>query len=199
MRNDLRILFKRSFFANAPNKLWVADFTYISTGEGWCYTAFATDVYTRRIIDWSVSSCMNEELLTSAFRKAAWTRYNEGYVDLSGVIHHNDKGSQYTADGLHELLALHNIRASIGSVGDSYDNALAETMFGGYTCTLIHNPSKGSWKSLEQLEIETARWVHWHNNSNITEFNNWKTPIEIEEILYTTGEDGRKLFKKRKA
>ena len=173
-------LVKRNFVSSAPNKLWVADFTYISTWEGWCYTAFVTDVFARRIIGWSVSSRMNEELITSAFKNAAWTRHHEGYTNLSGVIHHNDKGSQYTADGFNELLALHGIRASIGSVGDSYDNALAETMFGDYKCTLIHNPIKGPWKSLEQLETETARWVHWHNNSNITEYNNWKTPIEIE-------------------
>ncbi len=192
-------LVKRSFSANTPNKLWVADFTYISTWEGWCYTAFVTDAFARRIIGWSVSSRMNEALITSAFRKAAWTRNQEGSTNLSGVIHHNDKGSQYTADGFNELLALHGIRASIGSVGDSYDNALAETMFGDYKCTLIHNPVKGPWKSLEQLETETARWVHWHNNSNITEYNNWKTPIEIEEMLYTTGEDARKCSRDRKA
>ena len=192
-------LVKRSFSARAPNKLWVADFTYISTWEGWCYTAFVTDVFARRIIGWAVSSRMNEALITAAFRKAAWTRHHEGNDNLSGLIHHNDCGSQYTADGFYELLALHGIRASIGSVGDSYDNALAETMFGDYKCTLIYNPTKGPWKSKEQLEEETARWVHWHNNSNITEFNNWKTPMEIEEMLYTTGEDGRKCAQDRKA
>lgn len=192
-------LVKRSFSAREPNKLWVADFTYISTWEGWCYTAFVTDVFARRIIGWAVSSRMNEALITAAFRKAAWTRHHEGNDNLSGLIHHNDCGSQYTADGFYELLALHGIRASIGSVGDSYDNALAETMFGDYKCTLIYNPTKRPWKSKEQLEEETARWVHWHNNSNITEFNNWKTPMEIEEMLYTTGEDGRKCAQDRKA
>jgi len=192
-------LLKRNFFASSPNSVWVADFTYVFTWEGWCYTAFVTDIFARRIIGWAVSSRMNGKLVQDAFKMAVWCRWREGREDYSGLIHHHDKGSQYTSESFFELLALHGIRASIGSVGDSYDNALAETMFGGYKCTLIHNPHKGPWKSLEQLEIETARWVHWHNTKNITEYNNWKTPEEIEEMLYTTGEDGRKCSLKAKA
>jgi putative transposase len=189
----------RNFCASTPNAIWVADFTYVSTWEGWCYTAFVTDVFARRILGWAVSARMNEDMVADAFKMAVWTRHREGNADFSNLIHHNDKGAQYTADGFFELLALHGIRASIGTVGDSYDNALAETMFGNYKCTLIHNPTKGPWKSLEQLETETARWVYWHNNSNITEYNNWNTPLEIEKMIYTTGEDGRKCSKKRKA
>jgi len=196
---DAEDLVRRNFFAVSPNRIWVADFTYVSTWEGWCYTALVTDVFARRIVGWAVSSRMNGKLVTGAFKMAVWTRYREGRDDLTDLIHHNDKGKQYTAEGFFELLALHGIRASIGTVGDSYDNALAETMFGGYKCTLIHNPIKGPWKNREQLEVETARWVHWHNTANITEYNNWKTPLEVEELLYTTGEDGRKCPLKGKA
>jgi len=192
-------LVRRNFYSCVPNRIWVADFTYVSTWEGWCYTALVTDVFARRILGWAVSARMNEELVASAFKMAVWFRYREGCDDFLNLIHHHDKGSQYTADGFFELLGLHGIRASIGSVGDSYDNALAETMIGGYKCTLINNPIKGPWKSLDQLESETAKWVHWHNASNITEYNNWKTPIEIERMLYTTGEDGRKCSQKAKA
>ena len=192
-------LVKRNFFAPAPNRLWVADFTYVSTWEGWCYAAFVTDVFARNIIGWAVSMRMNKKLVADAFKMAVWTRQREGHGDFSGLIHHNDMGRQYTAEGFFELLALHGIRASIGSVGDSYDNALAESINGDYKRTLIHNPVKGPWRSFEQLEAETARWVHWHNNGNITEYNNWKTPVQIEEMLYTTGEDGRKCALKAKA
>jgi putative transposase len=192
-------LVNRNFYAPLPNRLWVADFTYVSTWEGWCYTAFVTDVFARNIIGWAVSSRMNKKLVADAFKMAVWNRCREGRDDFFDLIHHHDMGSQYTADGFFELLALHGIRASVGSVGDSYDNALAESMNGDYKRTLVFNPVKGPWKSLEQLEVETARWVHWHNNSNITEYNNWKSPVETEKMLYTTGEDGRKCTIKGKA
>jgi len=192
-------LVRRNFWASVPNKLWVADFTYVSTWEGFCYTAFVTDVFARRIIGYAVSSRMNEKLVSDAFKMAVFARSREGKIDFSNLVHHNDKGSQYTADDFFELLALHGIRASIGSVGDSFDNALAETMNGGYKTELIYNPIKGPWKSLEQLQNETDKWVHWHNTKNITEYNNWMTPAESEEMLYTTGEDGRKCALKRKA
>jgi putative transposase len=192
-------LVRRNFFASVPNRLWVADFTSISTWQGWCYTAFVTDVFARNILGWAVSAQMNEKLVADAFRMAVYTRHREGRDDFSDLIHHNDKGSQYTADDFFELLALHDIKASIGTVGDSYDNALAETMNGGYKTELIYNPVKGPWKSLEQLQIETAKWVYWHNSANITEYNSWMTPAECEEMLYTTGKDGRKCSLKRQA
>ena len=190
---DAEDLVRRNFWARKPNTLWVADFTYVSTWEGWCYTAFVTDVFARRIIGWAVSSRMNKALVADAFKMAVYFRASEGKDDFSDLIHHNDKGSQYTADDFVSLFALHGIRASIGSVGDSYDNALAESMNGSYKTELIHNPAmSGPWRSLEQLELATARWVHWHNNSNITEYNDWHTPIEIEDMIYTTGEDARR-------
>jgi putative transposase len=186
-------LVKRDFWAPRPNVLWVADFTYVSTWEGWCYTALVIDVFARRIVGWAVSARMNKALVASAFKLAVYTRTNDGHDDFSDLAHHNDAGSQYTADDFVSLLALHGVKASIGSVGDSYDNALAESLNGSYKTELIYNPAMGyPWKSLEQLRLATARWVYWHNNSNITEYNNWHTPIEIEEMLYTTGEDARK-------
>jgi putative transposase len=193
-------LVRRDFWAAAPNRLWVADFTYVSTWEGWCYTAFITDVFARRVIGWAVSAKMSKELVAAAFKMAVFIRHNEGHMDLSDLIHHNDMGSQYTSDSFGELLALHGIRASIGSVGDSFDNALAETMNGAYKTELIYNPNKGGpWKTLEQLETATAEWVWWHNNKNITEHNDWHTPIEIEEMLYNDGVDARKGSVKAKA
>ena len=185
-------LVNRNFTASAPNKLWVADFTYVSTWEGWCYAAFVTDVFARRVLGFAVSSKMNEKLVADAFEMAVFNRSAEGRDDFSELIHHNDKGSQYTAGDFCERLAFQGIRASIGSVGDAYDNALAEAINGSYKTELIFNPKKGPWKTLERLQLETARWVKWHNTKNITEYNNWHTPAEIEQMLYTTGEDARK-------
>lgn len=129
-------LVRRNFNADQPNELWVADFTYISTWEGWCYSAFVIDVFARRIIGYAVSTRMNEALVENAFKMALHTRVFEGNSDLKDAIHHNDKGSQYTAIGFAELLSSHGIRASIGSVGDSYDNALAESINGSYKTEL---------------------------------------------------------------
>jgi putative transposase len=185
-------LVRRNFHADAPNRLWVADFTYVSTWEGWCYTAFVTDAFARRIIGWAVSTRMNRDLVADAFKMAVFNRSREGRDDFSDLIHHNDKGSQYTADDFIELLALHGIRASIGSVGDSYDNALAESVNGGYKTELIRNPMMGPWRDVGQLRLKTAEWVHWHNDSNISERNGWHTPIEIEDMLYNDGVDARK-------
>lgn len=192
-------LVKRDFCPPRPDRIWAADFTYVPAWEGWRYTAFVTDVLARGITGRATSAGMNEELVANAFKMAVRTRSQEGYGDLSDLIHHSDEGSQYTADGFFELPAPRSIRASIGSVGDSHDNALAETMFGDCKCTLIHDPLKAPWKSLEQPETETAKRVHWHNNPNITEHNNWKAPLAIEEMTYTTGEDRRKSAQRREA
>jgi putative transposase len=183
-------LVKREFHADAPNKLWVADFTYVSTWEGWCYTAFVMDAFSRRILGWSCSSLMNQKLVSNAFRNALFARTIDGVDDFNGLIHHNDKGSQYTSNDFMQLLALHGIRVSIGSVGDSFDNALAETLNGTYKTELIKN--KGPWKNLEKLKLETARWVHWYNTQRISEYNNWNAPIEIEKMWYSNGIDARK-------
>ena len=121
---------------------------------------------------------------------AVHTRYREGQDDFSDLVHHNDKGSQYTADDFVELLAVHGIRASIGTVGDSYDNALAESLNGSYKTELIKN--MGPWKSYKELNAATAEWVYWHNNHCITEHNNFKSAVYIEEKWYSEKVDLRK-------
>ena len=183
-------LVRRNFSSTAPNKLWVADFTYISTWEGWCYTAFVVDVFARRIIGHSVSTQMSKEMVASAFRMALYARAQEGNDGFDELIHHNDKGSQYTADDFSELLSAHGVRLSIGSVGDSYDNALAETINGAYKTELTKR--FGPWECFEELKLETARWVHWFNTERISEYNNYKSPQTVEEVWYSDGIDLRK-------
>lgn len=187
-------LLKRNFYADEPNQVWVADFTYVSTWEGWCYVAFVIDVFARMIIGYDVSTSMNRDMVARAFKMAVWNRAHEGTADLKGLIHHNDKGSQYTADDFTELLALHGIRASIGSVGDSFDNALAETMNGSYKAECVWKD--GPWKNYEDLNRATAEWVWWHNNECITEYNDYRSAAYIEEKWYSDKVD---LRKKRKA
>jgi putative transposase len=160
-------LVKRDFDADAPNVLWVADFTYVSTWTGWCYTALVTDVFARRIVGYCVSTRMNRDMVAAAFRTAVFARAKDGYDDFSNnLIHHNDKGCQYTANDFAELLALCGVRASVGSVGDSYDNALAESVNGLYKTELVKR--RGPWKNDGELNLETARWVHWYNTKPIS-------------------------------
>jgi len=188
-------LVKRNFNATAPNSLWVADFTYVSTWEGWCYVALISDVFARRIIGHCVSTCMSRQMVATAFKKAIFTRANEGHARFSGLIHHNDKGSQYTSDNFVELLALYGVKASIGTVGDSFDNALAETINGTYKTELTKK--FGPWKDFGHLNLETARWIHWYNNKRISQRNNYKSPVETERLWYTEGVDNRVVIKPR--
>ena len=186
-------LVKRNFNATVPNSLWVADFTYVSTWEGWCYVALVSDVFARHIVGYSVSTCMNRQMVALAFKRAVFTRANEGHASFLGLIHHNDKGSQYTSDNFVELLALYGVKASIGTVGDSFDNALAESINGTLKTELIKK--FGPWKDAGHLNLETARWIHWYNNKRISKRNNYKSPIEIERLWYTKGVDNRVISK----
>jgi putative transposase len=186
-------LVKRKFNAPKPDKLWVADFTYVETRTGWCYTAFVIDVFARSIVGYNVSTRMDKSMVASAFRMALHMRARLGREDTANLIHHNDKGTQYTADDFIELLARNDVRASVGSVGDSFDNALAETVNGAYKTELINK--FGPWDGYESLNLRTAEWVHWYNNFRISERNNYKTPLEVEEAWYSTGMDVRKLSK----
>jgi len=183
-------LVERNFYADRPNQLWVADFTYVSTWEGYCYAAFIIDVYARRIVGHAVSTRMNKDMVTRAFSIAAWNRAKQGIGNFENLIHHNDQGSQYTSDDFVELLARHGIKASIGSVGCSYDNALAETINGAYKNELIN--FFGPWKSFEYLNLETETWVKWYNEERINEYCDWQTPNEVEQQWYATGQDFRK-------
>lgn len=174
-------LVRRNFAPNAPNRLWVADFTYVSTWSGWVYVAFVIDAYARRILGWSASSSMNTALVLNAVNHALWVRERAG-TELSGVIHHHDAGAQYASLAFTERLAQAGIRPSIGTVGDSYDNALAETINGLYKTELI-KPGK-PWRALEEVEIATAEWVDWYNHHRLYEYCGDMPPAQLETIYY---------------
>jgi putative transposase len=153
-------LVDRVFSAHAPDRLWVADLTYVWTRAGFCYTAFVIDAFSRRIVGWRVSSSMRTDLALDALEMAI---FNRG--DLDGLIHHSDRGSQYLASRYTERLEHAGVVNSVGSRGDSYDNALAETVNGLYKAELINR--RGRWQSVEQVELETAAWVHWWNTDRL--------------------------------
>jgi putative transposase len=186
-------LVKRKFDAPKPDRLWVADFTYVPTRTGWCYTAFIIDAFARSIVGYNVSTRMDKNMVASAFRMALYMRARLGRDDMRNLIHHNDKGSQYTADDFIALLTRFGVRASVGSVGDSFDNALAETVNGAYKAELVNKYAP--WDGYERLNLETAKWVYWYNNTRISERNGYKTPQQVEDAWYSTGMDIRKLSK----
>jgi putative transposase len=175
-------LVKRDFDPLAPNLLWVADFTYVSTWSGWVYVAFVIDAYARRILGWRCSTSMTTPLVLDAIEHAIWTRQRDGVTDLNGVVHHNDRGSQYTSVAFTERLIDAGIDASIGATGSSYDNALAETINGLYKTELIK--PRGPWRNLEQVEIATLEWVDWFNNRRIYEHCGDMAPVELEALYY---------------
>lgn len=175
-------LVDRKFNPHAPNVLWVADFTYVSTWSGWVYVAFVIDAYSRRILGWRTASSMTTSLVLDTIEHAIWTRSREGITDLSGLIHHNDRGSQYTSIAFTELLIEAGIDASIGSTGDSYDNALAETINGLYKTELIK--PRGPWRTVEHVEIATLEWVDWFNHRRLYEHRGDVPPVELEQLYY---------------
>ena len=150
-------LVQRRFGPPAPNRLWVADLTYVSTWSGFAYVAFVTDAYARRILGWRVAATMATSMVLDAIEQAIWTRQREGVLDLKDVVHHTDRGSQYTSIRFTERLAEAGIQPSVGAVGSSYDNALAETINGLYKTELI-KPRK-PWRTIEEVELATAEWV----------------------------------------
>jgi putative transposase len=152
-------LVQRQFGPPAPNRLWVADLTYVSTWSGVAYVAFVVDAYARRIPGWRVASTMATSMVLDAIEQAIWTRQQEGVLGLKDVVHHTDRGSQYTSIRFSERLAEAGIQPSVGAVGSSYDNALAETINGLYKTELI-KPRK-PWRTIEDVEVATAEWVHW--------------------------------------
>lgn len=171
----------RRFAPLAPDQLWVADFTYVSTWSGWCYTAFVIDAYARRIVGWAVATSMTSKLVLDAVEQAIWTRRREGR-DLTGLIAHHDHGVQYMSVAYSERLDAAGIRPSTGAVGSSYDNALAETINGLYKTELIK--PRRPWKGLDDLEIATAEWVDWFNHRRPYEYCNDLTPVEAEQAHY---------------
>jgi len=167
----------RQFVAQRPNQLWVADITYVVTWQGFVYVAFITDVFSRRIVGWQVSGSLHTELVLAALEQALWSRR-----ETEGLIHHSDRGSQYLSIRYTERLAEANINASVGSVGDSYDNALAETINGLYKAEVIHR--RGPWKNREAVEYATLEWVDWFNNRRLLEPIGYMPPAEFEIRYY---------------
>jgi putative transposase len=169
----------RHFRAERPNQLWVSDFTYVSTWQGWQYVAFVVDVFARRIVGWRVSSSMRTDFVLDALEQALYARQPER--DRSLVIH-SDRGSQYVSIRYSERLAEAGVEPSVGSKGDSYDNALAETINGLYKAELIHR--RAPWKTKESLELATLEWVYWFNNHRLLEPIGYIPPAEAEANYY---------------
>jgi putative transposase len=169
----------RQFKADRPNQLWVSDFTYVSTWQGWQYVAFVIDVFARRIVGWRVSSSMQTDFVLDALEQALYARQPERNEAL---IHHSDRGSQYVSIRYSERLAEAGIEPSVGSKGDSYDNALAETVNGLYKAELIHR--RAPWKTKESLELATLEWVSWFNHHRLLEPIGYIPPAEAEENYY---------------
>ena len=167
----------RQFTAERPNQLWVSDFTYVSTWQGWVYVAFIIDVYSRHIVGWRVSTCMRTDFVLDALEQALYARR-----PADALIHHSDRGSQYVSIRYTERLAEAGIEPSVGSRGDSYDNALAETINGLYKAELIHK--RAPWKSREAVELATLEWVSWYNHQRLLGSIGYIPPAEAEANYY---------------
>ena len=169
----------RQFRADRPNQLWVSDFTYVSTWQGWLYVAFVIDVFARRIVGWRVSSSMSTDFVLDALEQALYARQGERDGQL---VHHSDGGSQCVSIRYSERLAEAGIEPSVGSKGDSYDNALAETINGLYKAEVIHR--RGPWKTKEAVELATLEWVAWFNNHRLMAALDYVPPAEFEANYY---------------
>jgi len=173
----------RQFRAPAPNMLWVSDFTYVATWSGFAYVAFVIDTFARRIVGWRVSRSAHAGFVLDALEQALCERRPVG----GRLVHHSDRGSQYVCIKYSERLAEAGIEPSVGSVGDSYDNALAETINGLYKAEVIHR--RGPWRSLEAVEFATLEWVDWFNNRRLLEPIGNVPPTEAEAAHYAALED----------
>jgi putative transposase len=170
---------KRQFQAPQPNALWVSDFTYVSTWTGFVYVAFVIDAYARRIVGWRVSRTAHAGFVLDALEQALHERRP---VHRAGLVHHSDRGSQYLSIKYTERLAEAGVEPSVGSVGDSYDNALAETINGLYKAEVIHR--RGPWRSFEAVEFATLEWVNWFNYRRLLEPIGNIPPVEAEQRYY---------------
>ena len=169
----------RQFSAPAPNMLWVSDYTYVATWAGFVYVAFVIDTYARRIVGWRASRTAHTSFVLDALEQAIHERRP---AHRGGLVHHSDRGSQYVSIRYTERLAEAGIEPSVGSVGDSYDNALAETINGLYKAEVIHR--RGPWRSFEAVEFATLEWVEWFNNRRLLEPIGNIPPAEAEEQYY---------------
>lgn len=170
-------LVKRHFTATHPNQLWVADFTYVATWAGFVYVAFVIDVFARRIVGWRVTRSMSTDLVLDALEQALWSG-----AAPEGVVHHSDRGSQYLSIRYSERLAEAGMKPSVGSVGDSYDNALAETIIGLFKTEVIAR--RGPWRQVEAVEYATLEWVDWYNNRRLLQPIGDVPPAEKELEYY---------------
>ena len=173
-----RDLVNRRFVAEQPNQLWLSDFTYVSTWRGFVYVALVIDAFSRRIVGWRATTRPNTDLVLDALEQAVWARRSK---TGPGLIHHSDRGVQYTSIRYTERLGESEMRPSVGSVGDSYDNAMAESIIGLYKTEVIHK--RASWKSLEDVEMATLEWVDWYNNRRLMGPIGYIPPAE-KELLH---------------
>jgi putative transposase len=175
-------LVDRQFHADRPDALWVVDLTYIRTWVGFAYLALVTDVFSRRIVGWALTTHMRTDLPLEALEIAIWTRRRQGVDDLTGLIHHGDRGSVYLSIKYTDRLAEAGVIASVGSRGDSYDNALAESTFGQIKAELIHR--RGPWRTVEQLEYALFEYLDWWNHRRLHGEIGLVPPTEKETVYY---------------
>jgi putative transposase len=174
-------LVQRWFEAAAPNQLWVTDLTFVPTWAGIAYVCFIVDAFSRMIVGWRVAPHMRTSMVLDALEMARWSRG----TDLAGLRCHSDAGSQFTSVRYGERLAELGAVPSIGSVGDSFDNALAETVNGYYKAELIRGPTRQRpWKTVEDVELATLGWVHWHNTQRLHSYLDDRPPAEYEQTFY---------------
>jgi len=179
-------LVNRQFAALAPNRLWVADLTYVATWAGFCYAAFIIDAYSRAIVGWRVATTLRTSLALDALEMAIWSRQDAGLEEL---VHHSDRGVQYLSVRYTQRLADEGAVASVGSRGDSFDNALAEAINGLYKAELIRR--QGPWRTADQVELATLEWVQWWNQQRLHGALDHIPPAEHEAIYYR-GQGGSK-------
>ena len=183
-------LVRRQFTAQAPNQLWVTDLTYVPTWAGVAYVCFIIDAFSRMIVGWRVASHMRTDTVLDAIEMARWSRGTQ----LAGLRCHSDAGSQFTSLRYGERLAEIGAVPSIGTVGDSFDNALAETVNGYYKAELIRGPARtGPWKSVEDVELATLGWVHWHNTQRLHGYLRDVPPVEFEKAFYAASRTDQPL------
>jgi putative transposase len=181
-------LVKRAFTAAGPNRLWVSDLTYVATWRGFAYVAFVIDVFSRRVVGWRVSSSLRSDLALDALEQAICEREDERQERL---VHHSDRGVQYLSIRYTERLAEAGIELSVGSKGDAYDNALAESVIGLFKTEVIRR--QGPWRNLEDVEFATLEWVWWFNHHRLLEPIGYVPPAEYEEAFYARQETQDRL------
>lgn len=183
-------LVQRKFTASAPNELWVTDLTFVPTWAGVAYVCFLVDAFSRMIVGWRVAGHMRTSMVLDAIEMARWSRG----IMLPGLTCHSDAGSQFTSIRYGERLAEIGAVPSIGSIGDSFDNALAETVNGYYKAELIYGPARsGPWKTVEDVELATLGWVYWHNANRLHGYLNDVPPAEFEAAFYDASRSDQTL------